>query len=119
MSTEQNRAVVRRWVEEVINKQNLDVIEDVHTANYINHHLPPGIPQGPEGERIFSAMFFQAFPDGKFSVEHLLAEGDRVAMRYLYTGTQTGAFQTIPPTKKHVAVPGTNFLRLENGKIAE
>ncbi|HBY95362.1 MAG: ester cyclase [Ardenticatenaceae bacterium] len=119
MSTEQNKAVIRRWIEEVINKQNLAVIDETHTSDSINHFLPPGLPQGPAGEKQLSTMFFSAFPDGKFTIEDLIAEGDKIAMRYTYRGTHKGDFQGIPPTGKQFTATGINILRFSGGKIAE
>src|SRR5260370_2127610 len=119
MSTEQNKALVRRWVEDVINQQKVDPIDETHTSNYVNHFLPPNAPQGQEAEKHFTQMFIDAFADGKFNIEDLIAEGDKVAMRYTYTGTHTGNFQGIPATGKKFSVGGINVLRVANGRLAE
>jgi steroid delta-isomerase-like uncharacterized protein len=119
MSTEQNKSVVRRWIEEVTNNKNLDMLNETHASNSANHALPPGMPQGIEGEKRFSSMFFVAFPDGRFTIQDLIAEENKVAMRYIYRGTHTGNFQGIQPTGKSFEVSGINLVRISNGKIAE
>jgi steroid delta-isomerase-like uncharacterized protein len=119
MSTESNKAVVRRWVEEAINQNRLEVLRETHAADAVNHLLPPGAPQGIEGETMLTEQFGAAFSNAHFDIEALVAEGDQVAMRYVYHGTHTGPFNGIPATGKSFAASGINLLRLENGKIAE
>jgi steroid delta-isomerase-like uncharacterized protein len=123
MSTEQNKALVRRWIEEAINKQNLALVDELFTSDYVNHYFPPGLPQGPEGEKIFSSGFFTAFPDGSMTIENLLAEGDQVAVRWIYSGTHTGPLMTpggaLPPTGKKFSAQGVNIFRIAGERIAE
>jgi len=119
MSTESNKAVVRRWVEEVINQNHLEVLRETHAPHAVNHLLPPGAPQGIEGETILTQQFGAAFSNAHFEIESLVAEGDQVAMRYTYRGTHTGPFNGIPATGKSFAAGGINLLRLESGRIAE
>ena len=119
MSTEQNKGLVRRWIEEAINKQNLALVDELFTSDYVNHYFPPGLPQGQEGEKIFSAGFFTAFPDGQMTIENLLAEGDQVAVRWIYSGTHTGNFMNLPPTGKPFSAQGVNIFRIVDGRIAE
>ncbi|HZY40641.1 MAG TPA: ester cyclase [Anaerolineae bacterium] len=119
MSTQNNIALVRRWTEEVINKGNLALIDELFDADYVNHATPPGWPAGPAGEKLFTQMFLTAFPDGKFTFEDYIAEGDKVVGRYTYSGTHTGEFQGIPPTGKKFSVGGINIIRVANGRIAE
>jgi steroid delta-isomerase-like uncharacterized protein len=119
MSTEQNKAIVRRFFDEVINKQNLAAIDELFAEHYVNHFNPPGMPSGREGERMLTQMFFGPFPDSHMAVEDLLAEGDKVAVRTTYTGTHQGEFMGIPATGKQVSIPVINIFRLENGQIVE
>ncbi len=119
MSTETNKSLVRRWIEEAINKQNLALVDDLFTTDYVNHYAPPELPPGPEGEKIFSQGFFTAFPDGQMTIENLLAEGDQVAVRWIYRGTHTGNLMNMPPTGKQFSVQGLNIFRIVDGKIAE
>ena len=119
MSAEENKATVRRWIEEVINKQDVALIDELFAPDYVNHMAPPGLPAGPQGEKLFSQMFFGAFPDSHMELVDVVAAGDRVAGRYTYSATHRGEFMGIPPTGKHFSVSGTNIIRLAGGKIAE
>jgi predicted ester cyclase len=65
------------------------------------------------------AMFRSAFPDIQFTLDHILAEGDRVAIRLTGRGTHRGVFMGIAPTGKQVSFGGMAFIRLQNGKFAE
>lgn len=119
MSTEANKAVVRRFYEEVLNQKQLDVTEEVAGADFFSHGFPPGLPPGPAGLKIFIGVFHEAFPDGQLTVDQMIAEGDTVATRLTFRGTQTGEFQGIPPTGKAVTVPALDVARLADGKIVE
>jgi len=119
MSAEENKQVCLRFVNEVINGGNLDAIDELFASNYVNHMAPPGLPTGPEGEKQFTMMFFSAFPDGKITVEDVLAEGEKVASRYIYSATHKGNFIGIPPTGKRFTVSGVNVFRVAGGKIVE
>lgn len=119
MSAEQNKAITHRWIEEVINQQNLALIDELFTSDYVNHMAPPGFPTGPQGEKLFTQMFFGAFPNGRMELVDVVAEGDRAAGRYTFSGTHTGEFIGIPPTGKRFSVSGINIIRFANGKIAE
>ena len=119
MSAEENKAVVRRWIAEVINKQNVALIDELFAPDYVNHMAPPGFPTGAPGEKQFTQMFFGAFPDSHMELLDVVAEGDRIVGRYVYSATHKGEFMGIPPTGKHFSVSGINIIRLAGGKIAE
>ena len=119
MSASENKAIVRRFIEEVLSGNQVAQVETLVAPHYINHLLPPGMAQGPEGEKAFIGMFRSAFPDFRMTVEDLLGEADRVAGRWVFTGTHTGAFQGIPPTGHRVTMTGMNIFRLENGQIVD
>ncbi len=118
MSTEQSKAVVRRWFSELINKNDPALADELIDASYVNHFLPPG-HTGPEAEKYIINMFFSAFPDLQGTLEDLVAEGDRVALRITWRGTNTGSLMGMPPTDKPVSFGVINILRVANGKIAE
>jgi predicted ester cyclase len=119
MSTEENKAVVRRFYEEVVNQKKRAVLDEVFDPNLVDHFFPPGTPGGLEGARQTFDMFLTAFPDLHFTVEDLIAEGDKVVARVTMSGTQQGAFMGVPPTGKHVRITGIDINRFVGGKSVE
>ena len=119
MSTEENKASVRRFSEEVFNKKKLAAIDDFYAPNLIDHSLPAGVPGGIEGQRQGIAMLLTAFPDLHLMVEDIIAEGDKIVVRMTFRGTHQGAFVGIPPTGKQVTVTEIAILRIANGKAIE
>jgi predicted ester cyclase len=119
MSTEDNKAVVRRFYEEVLNQKKRAVLDEVFDPNVVDHFAPPGTPGGLEGANQIFDMFLTAFPDLHFTVEDMIAEGDRVVARATMSGTQQGPFMGIPPTGKHVTITGIDINRFVGGKSVE
>jgi len=119
MSTEESKALVRREYEQGVNKKDFDVRDGALASNYLGHF--PGVPpiQGIEAFKQFTSGFFTAFPDLQTTIEDLIAEGDKVAVRQTWRGTHTGNFLGIPPTGKQVAFTSTEFYRVAGGKLAE
>lgn len=119
MSTEENKALTRRFYEEVINQKKLDVADELAAENVVSQFLPPGLPPGLAGLKIFISVFHGAFPDGQLTIDEMIAEGDFVATRLTFTGTHTGEFQGIPPTGKTVTVPALDMTHVVDGKAVE
>ena len=120
MSTEENKATVRRLYEEVINRGNLAVVDELVSPNHVFYD--PGFPEpirGPEGFKQYAMMFRNAFPDNTATIEDMIAEGDTVAVRHTYRGTHQGTLQGIPPTGKQVTVTAMVISRFVDGKFAE
>ncbi len=117
MSTEQNKAVVRRFVEEVLSQGNLALIDELFASDYTNYGF--GQPFGREGFLAVLGQFRSAFPDLRFTIEDMVAEGDRVMIRGTARGTHRGEFNGIPPTGKQITVSLMTDYRLANGKIVE
>ena len=117
--SEQNKAIVRRFFEEVWNRNNLDLADELLAVDYVDHNAPPGSTGGIEGYKQSVAMFRSAFPDINFALDDILGEGDRVAIRLTGRGTHQGNFIGIAPTGKQVSFGGMTFIRLQNGKIVE
>ena len=116
MSTEDNKALVQQFFEEVINQRNLAALDQFVSPNAVNHTVPAGLPQGPSQ---FLSLHLNAFPDIKATVEDLLADGDKVVALVSYRGTQQGAFRDISPTGKPITVMGINIFRIVNGQMVE
>jgi predicted ester cyclase len=108
MSTEQNKAVVRRFIEGTLNNLDAALVDELFAPDYVNH-LVPG---GREAFKQFLPMMRSAFPDLKFhnSIEHLIAEGDYVVARITFHFTNAGKEATRSDLSEY---------RLANGKIVE
>lgn len=107
MSTEANKTIVRRLWEEVWNQNTLDVCDEIFDADYAAH------------EKGFVPVLRAAFPDLKFTVIDMIAEGDKVVSRYTITGTHRGEFMGIPATGNPVEITTIWIHRLEDGRIVE
>ena len=118
MSAEQNKAVVRRWVEEGWNKGNVALIDELYAPNYVEHGLQPEATSS-EALKQEVNMFLTAFPDLQHSIEDLIAEGDKVVWRMKSKGTHKGPLMGISATGKAVSIGGIGIFRLENSRIVE
>lgn len=118
MSTEDNKALFRRWFDEVVNKNEYAVVEELLAPGYRTHM--PGAPElDRDGHRGMVEQFAAAFPDWQERVEDIIADGDRVVGRMTAWGTHEGEFQGIAPTGKTVTITGIGIMRIEDGQIAE
>jgi len=96
MSTEENKARVHRFYEEVFNRKNTAALDEFIDPHAVDHSAPAAAPGGIEGARQFAGMFLAAFPDVRFMIEDLIAEGDQVVARLTQSGTHQGIFLGIP-----------------------
>ena len=119
MSTEDNKAVVRRFYEEVFNQKNTAAIDQFIAPTIVDHAAPPGIPGGIEGQKQLAGLYLMAFPDLHFTVEDMIAEGDKVVARLTASGTQQGVFMGISPTGKRTTVTAIDIIRIAGGKFVE
>jgi predicted ester cyclase len=119
MSSEENKALYRRFLEEVFGKKNPGVIDQFIAPNCVDHAAPPGFPKGVEGAKQMLGMYLAAFPDVNVSIEDMIAEGDRVVARYAAQGTHQGSFMGIAATGKRVTFAGIDIVRVSGGKIVE
>lgn len=118
-STEANKALGRRYFEEVLNKGNLALLDEIFASDSV--WRPAGLPEmrGVEARRQFITGIRAAFPDIHFTIEELIAEVNKVVVRWTYSGSQTGEWMGIAPTGKRVAGSGTSICRVSGGKIVE
>lgn len=119
MSIEQNKATMQRIYDDFINTGNLDAADRLIAADVIEHEEFPGTAPGLEGVKQIIAMFRAAFPDLHFTVEDMIAEGDKVVSRVTMRGTHRGEFLGIPPTGKSITVSTIDIARFAGGKVAE
>jgi predicted SnoaL-like aldol condensation-catalyzing enzyme len=119
LSAEDNKALVRRFVVEVQSGGKVDLIDEICSPEFVNHSTPPGIPPDREGIKILTAMFRGAFPDSYFTVEDMVAEGDKVATRKTFHGTHEGEFMGIPPSGRAVSMGLIDIVRISDGRVVE
>ena len=117
MSTETNKATVRRYLEQVIGAGRADLLDEFMVENITLHGtgLAPGLP----ALREWVGAMASAFPDRQLTVDDVVAEGDRVVARTTVIGTHQGEMQGIPATGKAISQPSITIFRLAKGKIAE
>ena len=118
MATEENQAIVHRFVEEVMNEGNLDTAEDLISPDHVNHDpTAPEVPPGPEGIKQLIGMYRSAFPDIRFETGEMISDGATVAHRWTFTGTHEGEMMGVEPTGKRVEVSGVEMNHVESGRI--
>ena len=118
MSTQENKAIVRRWVE-AFNDGNLDAVDELLTDSYVRHDPNSPEVRGPEEEKQLISMYRSAFPDLRFTIEDMVAEDDKVAMRVSISATHKGELLGIPPTENRLSLTAMEIYRLREGKIEE
>src|SRR5438874_1835366 len=119
MSTESNKAVVRRIGDEFWNQGRVEVLEEVFAADVIDHYPAPGQPAGRDGVVALNVGFRRAFPDMRMTVDDVIAEGDRIAWRWTAQGTHQGELMGIPATGKPATVHGVSVDRFMDDRIVE
>ncbi len=119
MSTEQNKAIVRRVYEDVINQERAELIETLYAADVVVHDPFMGEARGVGAFRELLGMFDAAFPHHRVAIDAMVAEGDMVSVLHTHTATHAGTFMDLPATGKSVVVPGIELFRLRDGKIVE
>jgi steroid delta-isomerase-like uncharacterized protein len=117
-SRDANRTLMRRFIDEVWNKRNLDVADEVFHPDASSPSAPQ-LPRGPEGVKMIARMFHSAFPDYHMDIDYLVAEDDRVFARFTQSGTHKGELFGIPPTGKKVRFTEMGILRIANGQVVE
>ena len=118
MSAEQNKALIRKGYEALFSG-NLDVADDLIAADYVLHHGTGMEILGPEGLKNLMQSNLTAFPDAEWSIDDLIAEGDRVVTRFSMSGTHQAALRDIPPTGGPVSAWFIAIDRIAGGKIVE
>jgi steroid delta-isomerase-like uncharacterized protein len=120
VSAGENKALTRRVIEEMFNKGNLDVADELLAPDFVDHD--PAMPEdvrGPEGFKEHVGAFRSAFSDLHVRIEDQVAEGDKVVQRWTGTGTHDGDLMGIAPTGNRVEIAGMEISRISGGKVAE
>ena len=118
MTTEENKALVRRYYEEVLNGGNVGLLQDIAVEEYDEHDPLPGQGNGVAGLRQRVEMLRDALRP-HFTLEDIIAEGDRVVVRWINRGALVGAFLGLPPSGKSFAIAGIDIHRVQNGRMSE
>lgn len=113
-----NKQTVRRLYEEVGNQGKLEIIDEIARTDHIEHNPFPGQTQGREGLKQRVSMVRAAF-NPRFTIEHLIAEGDKVAVMWASDGTHLGEWFGFQPTGKSVSTHGVDIHSLRDGRLAE
>jgi predicted ester cyclase len=120
MAAKDNKALIRRFYEEVWGKGNVDVVEEVFAPDYLRHDLrPSAAAPGPEGQKRIALDFRAAFPDLRWELDLLIAVDDFVVGRWTASGTHLGRSGALEPTGRAVTFSGVNIFRFEGGKVVE
>ena len=114
---EANKAVARRLFEVALNQDNWDVYNEIHSKDFVAHAGKRS--EGLAGDLQDAKGWRQAFPDGQYTVDQVIAEGDRVVVQFTGRGTNTGTGNGLPATGKRIEVTGVTIFRIANGKIVE
>jgi steroid delta-isomerase-like uncharacterized protein len=110
----EHKALVRRYVEEVLNGKNLGLVDELFAADFIDHDSSMPEARGPAGVKRLAAMAQASFPDLHFTIEDMVAEGEKIVYRYTLSGTHQNDFMGIPASGKRVQVTGIPIYRLGN-----
>ena len=111
--------LIRRITDEASNRGRLAIIDEALTAEYLGHQAGPDVPRGPAGFKRFVGAVRATFPDLSVTIQDLITQGDRVALRVTRRGSQLGALGGIPPSGFAVEFAGFHVDRFDNGKVAE
>ena len=119
MGAAENKAVLASFVEEVINEGQLERADDLVAVDFVELDPLPGQQQGREGLKQVISAFRTAFPDIRWVIEEMVAEGDKVFSRFTWHGTHRGEFFGVPATGRQISVKGMVVDRVVAGKMAE
>jgi steroid delta-isomerase-like uncharacterized protein len=114
-----NKELVRRFYKEVYVDWNMALVDTVLSPRFVSHDWPQGGPVGPQAFRSYYSALRSAVPDAHYEVDDLIAEGDKVVVRWRLLGTHESAFNGIPPTGKPITLKGIAVYRVEDGKLME
>jgi steroid delta-isomerase-like uncharacterized protein len=119
MSIEDNKDVVRRFIDALFTDGDLGAVDKYLSADFVNHDPPIGLPSDTEGMRTAGAMFRTAFPDWHSDLHAMIGEGDVVVERFTASRTHRGELMGAAPTGNTVELRGINIFRVRDGRICE
>jgi steroid delta-isomerase-like uncharacterized protein len=119
VTPEENKAIVRRFVEEFKTGGDETVADELRSPLFVNHSAPPGAERGPEGGRQLFRALRTAFPDLSVDIDDMVAEGDKVVTRQTFRGTHRGEWLGIPATGRAVQWAVIDIIRLQDGRLVD
>ena len=119
MSAQDNKATARRYYDEVLNQRNVDLLDELAVEDYVEHDPFPGMGNGRDQLKARAQGLFNAFTPMQFTIEDVIAEGDKVVVRWTNAGTHSGEFMGIPATNKEFSIAGIDIHLLRDGRLAE
>jgi steroid delta-isomerase-like uncharacterized protein len=119
MSTEQNKALAKRWGDEIWGKGNLAVVDELFAPNFVFHYPATEVTPNREGYKKIVTEWRAPLADIEGTTEDTIAEGDKVVVRWTWSGTHKGDYMGIAPTGKRMTLTGICILRIAGGKIVE
>ena len=119
MSVQENKALARRVFEEFFGGYNLELADGFIAPDFVDHNPLPGQPPGPEGVRMVNRVLHEAHSDLRFVVDDIIAEGDKVVVRWTLRGVHTGPMLGMPPSGREVTEGVIAIFRVAGGKIVE
>jgi predicted ester cyclase len=119
VSTDENKAISRRFWEEVVTGRHVEIIDQLIAEDFVDHGGYPGQAPGLESARAYVSACHKGSSDVLYTVEDIFAEDDRVVVRWSVTGTHDGDYFGAPPTGRRVTGGGITIDRIANGRIVE
>lgn len=118
MANEENKNLIKQLFSECMNGRNFSMMDKIIAPDF-KHHGIPNAKGGPEGFKETLSNFLEGFPDMKINVEHIIADGEMVATRGSWTGTNKGSFMGMPATGKQIRIEFIDVWKIQNGKCIE
>lgn len=119
MASNDNKAVVSRYYDEVLNQRRVNVLDEIAAEDYVEHDPFPGQGNGRADLKARVTGFHNAFKPLRFKVEDVIGEGDKVVVRWTNSGTDSGGFMGIPPTGKQFGIAGIDIHIVRDGRLTE
>jgi len=114
-----NKELVKRFSKDVYVNWNMELVDEVVSPQFISHDWPEPGPTGPAAFRSYYAAIRSAVPDARYDVDDLIAENDKVVVRWRLLGTHKGSFRGIAATGRPIELKGIAIYRVERGKLRE
>ncbi|WP_339717387.1 ester cyclase [uncultured Sneathiella sp.] len=113
------KELVNRMIEEIQNKKNITLLDELFATDFVNHSARPGMEPGRQGMRQLFSDMNDAFPDGRIEILDQISDGRKIWTRKTFSGTHSGMFRGVAPTGKQVGYEVIDIIAVEEGRISE